>query len=132
MAGCMIYAPAGRSVHEGQHVQAFLNDRGRSELGPTVGVATRSVSGDVTAVGDSSVSLSVTATRSIDGAGYEWTGERVTLPLTLLDSVRAQRVSLIRSGLFAGALVAAVALIRAASSGGGSGGTQRSPGPSPQ
>ncbi len=132
MFACTVYAPAGRPARDGQGVQAFLNDLGRSQLGQTVGAGTRTVTGAVAAVGDSSLTLAVTATRSIDGADHEWTGEHVTLPLAMLDSVRVQRVSVVRSALFAGALVATVALIRAAFSGAGGGGSQRSPGPAPQ
>ncbi len=132
MFACTVYAPAGRPARDGQDVQAFLNDFGRSQLGQAVGAGTRTVTGAVAAVGDSSLTVAVIATRSIDGADHEWTGEHVTLPLAMLDSVRVQRISVVRSALFAGALVAAVALIRAAFSGGGSGGTQRSPGPAPQ
>ena len=131
-AGCYVYGPAGRPAREGQRVEAFLNDRGRSELGRFVGAGTRSIDGDVTALGDSSLTISVKRSRSIDGAESEWTGEQVALPLAMLDSVRVRRVSFARSALVVGIAAAAGVLIRGAFSGGVSGGPQRSPVPSPQ
>lgn len=131
-AGCYVYAPAGRQAREGERVELFLNDRGRSELGRLIGAGTRSIDGDVNALGDSSLTIAARHTRSIDGVEFEWSGEPVMLPLAMLDSVRVRRVSAARSALVVGAAVAAGVLIRGAFSGGGSGGPQRSPGPAPQ
>lgn len=133
LAACTAYAPAGRPARDGERVQLFLNDRGRTALGATVGAATRSVAGAVTSLADSSLTLAVSATRSINGAEYEWTGESVTVPLTMLDSVRVQHVSFVRTALVTGAVLGGVALIRAAFSNFGKGGDGgRSPSPSPQ
>ena len=85
LTACYTYAPATPAARGGQHVQAFLNDRGRIELGRTVGAGTRSIAGDVTTAGDSALTLSVSSTRSIDGTEYPWTGEHVTEPQALLE-----------------------------------------------
>lgn len=132
LTACYTYAPAATTARGGQHVQAFLNDRGRSELGRTVGAGTRSIAGAVTATGDSTLTLSVAMTRSIDGKEYQWTGEQVTLPLALLDSVRVQRVSIVRTTLAAAGFVAAIAAIHAAFGVGSTGGRNPSPIPTPQ
>lgn len=132
LTACYTYAPATTTARGGQRVQAFLNDRGRSELGRTVGAGTRSIYGGVSEVGDSALTLSVAMTRSIDGQEYPWTGEQVVVPLALLDSVRVQRVSVVRTGLAAAAFVAAIAAIHAAFGVGSTGGRNPSPIPTPQ
>ena len=132
LTACYTYGPAAPTPRDGQRVQVFLNDRGRSELGRAVGAATRSIAGDVTSAGDSALTLSVTATRSIDGTEYPWTGEKVTVPVALLDSVRVQRVSIVRSTLAVAGFVAAVAAIHAAFGVGSTGGRNPSPIPTPQ
>ena len=132
LTACYTYAPAAPTARGGQHVQVFLNDRGRSELGRAVGAGTRSITGNVTMAGDSALTLSVTSTRSIDGTEYPWTGERVSVPLALLDSVRVQRVSVGRSALVAAGFVAAIAAIHAAFGVGSTGGGNPSPIPTPQ
>jgi hypothetical protein len=132
LTACYTYGPATPTARGGQRVQVFLNDRGRSELGRTVGAGTRSIAGDVTTAGDSALTLSVTMTRSIDGTEYPWTGEQVTVPLAMLDSVRVQRVSVVRSTLAAAAFVAAIAAIHGAFGVGSTGGRNPSPIPTPQ
>ena len=132
LAGCYVYRPAAPQLRDGQEVQVFLNDRGRSELGATVGAGIRTLSGAVVQAGDSSIVLAVSRTRSIDGAEYEWTREHVSVRRLLLDSVRVRRVSVPRTVIVTGAVVAAAALVRTAFSAGSSGGSQRSPMPAPK
>lgn len=132
LTACYTYGPATTTARGGQRVQAFLNDRGRSELGRTVGAGTRSISGDVTAAGDSALTLSVAMTRSIDGTEYPWTGEQVTIALGQLDSVRVQRVSVVRTSLAMAGFLAAIAAIHAAFGVGSTGGRNPSPIPTPQ
>ena len=132
LTACYTYAPAAVKPRGGQRVQLFLNDRGRAELGRTVGAGTRSIAGDVMTAEDSALTLAVAMTRSIDGTEYPWTGERVSVPLTLIDSVRVQRLSLTRSAIAAAGFVAAIAAIHAAFGVGSTGGRNPAPIPTPQ
>lgn len=132
LAGCYVYGPAASQVRGGQEVQVFLNDRGRAELGKTVGAGTRTLSGAVVQAADSSVVLAVSGTRSIDGAEYEWTGEHVSIPRSLFDSVRVRRASVARTALLTAAVVGAAALVHTAFGTGANGGTNPTPAPAPK
>lgn len=132
LTACYTYAPAAVAARGGQRVQLFLNDRGRAELGRSVGAGTRSIAGDVMTAEDSVLTLAVAMTRSIDGMEYAWTGERVAVPLALVDSVRVQRLSLVRTTIAAAGFVAAIAAIHAAFGVGSTGGRNPAPIPTPQ
>jgi hypothetical protein len=130
ITACYSYSVAGPNLRGGQHVQLFLSDRGRVELGALLGAGTRSVSGDVADASDSTLQLRVSGTRTIDGAEYAWNGERVRISRALVDSVRVQRVAVARTALVAAGITGGALLVRAAFSGGLGGGGQRTPGTS--
>ncbi len=130
--GCYVYAAPSGAARPGQQVELFLSDRGRRELGATVGAATRSVAGRVAESSDSAVTLFVTETRSIRGDLDQWNRERVPIPTALLDSTKVQHLSIPRSAIAGGTLLAVAALVRAAFSHVSSGKDPGIPKPAPQ
>jgi hypothetical protein len=132
LTSCYTYASASVVPRLGDHVQLFLNDRGRAELRNAVGANTRSLTGRVTAAADSGVTLAVQESQSVTGVLSEWNGEGVRVPLVLLDSTRSQHFSVTRTALAAGAGAAVVALLQVAFSKVANGGSSRKPPPQPQ
>jgi hypothetical protein len=132
LTACYTYAPASVAPRPGDHVELFLNDRGRAELRTTVGANTRSLTGRVTAAADSGVTLAVQESQSVTGIVSDWNGEGVRVPLVLLDSTRLQHLSVTRTALAAGIAVGVVALLQVAFSTVANGGSSPKPPPPTQ
>lgn len=129
VAGCYVYAPARHPTGPGDKVRLFLNDRGRAELTALVGPSVRSLTGEIVAATDSQLTLSVRESASIRGVLSEWNGEQVAVRTALVDSLRAHRISPLRTAAAAVGGVAFVALVRSAFGGGSNGGSGPTSGP---
>lgn len=132
LAGCYVYAPSARPIAPGDDVRLFLNDRGRAELTALVGPSVRSLTGEIVAATDSQFTISVRESASIRGVSSEWNGEQVAVATALVDSLRAHRISPVRTAAAAVGGVAFVALVRSAFGGGSNGGSGPSSGPPTQ
>ena len=132
LTACYTYVPASVTPRPGDHVELFLNDRGRAELRNTVGANTRSLTGKVTATVDSGVTVAVQESKSVTGVLSEWNGEGVRVPLALLDSTRSQHFSMTRTALAAGAGAAVVALLHVVFNKVANGGSSTKPPPPTQ
>lgn len=132
VAGCYVYAPARHPIAAGDNVRLFLNDRGRAELTALVGPSVRSLTGEIVAATDSQLTISVRESASIRGVLSEWNGEQVAVGTALVDSLRAHRISPVRTAAAAVGGVAFVALVRSAFGGGSNGGSGPASGPPTQ
>ncbi|HEX3158655.1 MAG TPA: hypothetical protein VHQ45_09060 [Gemmatimonadaceae bacterium] len=113
----------------GTSVRVELTDRGRLDLAAVLGPRARGVDGRVTQRTDSAVVLNVEMVLRENGVEEGWLGEPVTLPQSAIAQVQREQVSGARSGLIAGGLVAAVALVAVAFGSDGKGATGQRPGP---
>lgn len=101
------------------HVQ--LTDAGATSLAQYLGPGVGYVDGRLLAQNDTSMSLAVSATTMRSGTEQIWKGETVSLPHSAIATVQQKKVSWWRSGLIAGAALAAVVsigLVKGGSTGG--------------
>ncbi len=123
--GCYgLYAPE-TSTLTGRDLELMLTDSGSAMLIPRVGASVEAVSGRLLTDSAGVYSLSVESTRRRDGVENGWRGERVDIPHALVASLAERRFSPARTTLFAGAITAALVVIKGIF--GGSGGSN-SPG----
>ena len=130
-SGCHSYTVVPASeLSPGASARVDLTDRGRLDLAPVLGPRASAVDGRVAQRTDSAVVLNVATVFRESGVEEGWRGEAVTLPQSTIAQVQLERVSSAKSGLFAGGLVAAVALAAVAFSGNSKAATGSRPGPS--
>jgi hypothetical protein len=128
-ASCTTYAPiTGSEAVPGNAVRVRLTGRGAVNVAPRIGPRARQLEGTIKEMTDSSLVLSVR--RVVRAAGGEDTygGGEIALRSEDFELVEASRVSMPRSILTAGALIASVFLV-ARGAGGSSSGTSGGPPP---
>jgi hypothetical protein len=77
---CHTYLPLQDTVPDkGPIVAIVLNDRGRVQSGPRLGPGIRRVEGAVLRQSDSTITLGVTRTLTLEGTPTTWTGEEVVI-----------------------------------------------------
>lgn len=132
LCGCYVSVPVNTpSPALGTKVEVQLTDDGSQSLARYLGRNVTGVDGRLVSANDSSLSLSVSQVSLSDGDDQFWKGEQVALPRNAIATIRQKKLSVWRSGLLAGALLAAVATAGSISSssaggprGGGTGSTQ--------
>lgn len=111
-SGCHTFLPIQESVPEqGLIVGVVLNDRGRVLVGERLGETVDRVDGVLTASSETSITLSVTRTRSLRGTHAVWTGESVVIPREGIRGFQERQFSRGRSVLLSVAIVVGVALV---------------------
>jgi len=113
LAGCYTYAPVDVSLGmpAERDVAVDLSDRGRYELGGSIGQSPARVEGRLLSASDTTLTLAVSSVSSIGGAKAPWAGEAVTVRRSGVASVQQRRLSKGRTALLIGALIGAAALI---------------------
>lgn len=132
LCGCYVSVPVNTpSPALGTKVEVTLTDDGSQSLARYLGRNVTGVDGRLVSANDSSLSLSVSQVSLSDGDDQFWKGEQVALPRNAIAAIRQKKLSVWRSSLLAGALLAAVATAGSISSsstggsrGGGTGSTQ--------
>ena len=120
LAGCHSYAATTvAAVPADARVRVELTDRASVDLASTLGPRTRHLRGRIVERADSALVLRVTAVQRDGVNEEEWRGEAVRLPLAAVAGIEREELSRARSGLFAGGVVAALALAVAMLGGGG-------------
>ncbi|MGZ9245112.1 MAG: hypothetical protein ACXW61_04850 [Gemmatirosa sp.] len=117
-AGCRSYAPVRPDGAAGRVVRVRLTPEGGSALAPTIGPRGTALEGTLIAADDSSVTMDVRAVTRASGDDEQWPGERVRVERRAVAGVDAVRMSVKRSALLAGGVVAALWLLRGALGGG--------------
>lgn len=122
--GCYATRPLLGVPDVGTPVIAALNDRGRVALADSLGPNVNEVEGTtVVRRGDSSVVLSLSRVRYINGEETRWNGERLTFDVGSLRGFQERRFSRARTGalvaITAGAIVAFIVTRQLVSGGGG-------------
>jgi hypothetical protein len=102
--GCYTYSAAPAAPAPGTHLVLGLTDRGRVELGDSVGPGASSIEGTTVMSTDSAYSLRVTKVSYLNGQSNEWTGEALLVPKNLVTNAREQRFSRSRSWVAAAAV----------------------------
>jgi hypothetical protein len=135
LAGCYTYAPVDTSAGApaDRDVAVDLTDRGRYELGGTIGQSPRRIEGRILATSDSTLTLAVRSVQSITGATSTWAGESLQVRRTGVSGVSARRLSRSRTALFVLAVATGFALVvtaglAIANNNGASGGDTGGPG----
>lgn len=119
LCGCYVSVPVNTpSPAIGTKVEVQLTDDGSQSLARYLGRNVTGVDGRLVSANDSSLSLSVSQVSLSDGDDQFWKGEQVALPRNTIATIRQKKLSVWRSGLLAGALLAAVATAGSISSGG--------------
>ena len=120
-AACYQYTafqPTSSTV--GKAVRVQLTDQGTAHLAAMVGPGADYVDGNLTAMTDSSFTLSLTALGRRNGTEEGWKGEAVTVSHLDVESIELRKASASKSAALTAALVGGAALI-ARSIGGGEG-----------
>jgi len=104
----------------GKAVRVQLTDQGTTHLAAMVGPGADYVDGNLTAMSDSSFTLSLTALGRRNGTEEGWKGEAVTVGHADVESIELRSASASKSAALTAALVGGAALI-ARSIGGGEG-----------
>jgi hypothetical protein len=101
LSGCYSYARVDGSSQPpvGATVAAEITDQGRVALADSLGPSPRRVEGRLVSASDSTITLAVTAVRSLQGDRTPWTGERVTLPRSSFSGVTQRRLSVARTAI---------------------------------
>jgi len=102
--GCYIYSAAPTAPPPGTHLVLGLTDRGRVELGDSVGPGASSIEGTAVLSTDSAYSLRVTKVSYLNGQSNSWTGEALLVPRSLVTNAREQRFSRSRTWITAAAV----------------------------
>lgn len=102
--GCYTYSAAPAAPSPGTHLVLDLTDRGRVELGDSVGPGASSIEGTSVMSTDSAYSLRVTKVSYLNGQSNNWTGEALLVPRSLITNAREQRFSRSRTWVAAAAV----------------------------
>jgi len=107
-SACYSYVPVTVSPVPGQEVALVITDRGRVALNERVGPDVDEIRGTLVDKTDSSYMLTMSEAVTLRRASTKWTGESVSVPITLVSGVREKRLSRTRSWLAAGGATAVV------------------------
>lgn len=129
LCGCYVTVPVNTpSPALGSNVVVQLTDDGSHSLAQYLGRHVTGVDGKLVSTSDSSLSLSVSQVSLSDGDDQFWKGEQVALPRNAIATIKQKKLSVWRSSLLAGALLAAVATAGTISSSGAGGARSNPPG----
>jgi len=133
-AGCYRYTPIDTPAQPslGADVRVVLTDAGAVALAPLIGNRVALVDGQLVAVADTSVTVSVTGTTDRLGVETTWRGEQVAIPRPMVDGFQRRTLDRGKSytvGGIAAGLVAVVGIgfTIAGDGGGGKGGQGGTP-----
>lgn len=119
LCGCYVSVPINSPTPvSGTSVEVELTDDGSQSLAQYLGRNVTGVDGRLVSANDSSLALSVSQVSLRSGDSQFWKGEQVALPRNAIATIRQKRLSVWRSGLLAGAILAAAATVGSVSSGG--------------
>jgi hypothetical protein len=126
LTACYTQAPVDLSMSApaNAEVAVEISDRGRYELGGSIGESPRIVEGRLVSASDSALTVAVRNVIAIGGGRTQWAGERVQIRRTGVSQVSERKLSRSRSFLAAAAVVAGVVAVfvtTALIGGGGSG-----------
>ncbi len=133
-AGCYNYYPLENPAPaSGTRVAAELTDAGSIEMSSQIGPGVTSVHGEVVESSSDALTLALTSVMGRNEQVMSWNGEQVRIPLTTVALVQQRRFALVKSILFAGAIVgglfAATQAFESGDRGGGGPGGGGDPGP---
>jgi hypothetical protein len=111
LAGCYASMPVRGTPQAGSRVVLDLNDRGRVALGDQIGPSAAAVEGEVASATDSSYSLRVRSVTYLNGQSNRWSGEPLTVPVSLVSQSTQRTFSRSRTAILGAAAVAALALL---------------------
>lgn len=105
--GCYTAVPiGGDSARTGTRIAVELTDAGTVDMASQVGPRIHTLVGDVSAVSDSTVTLSMRSATDVRGIESLWQGEQVTVKRSDVASVGERRLSPGRTAVFSVILVA--------------------------
>ena len=113
-----LYAPQSSQL-SGRNLELMLTDSGSVMLIPRVGASVQAIAGRLLSDSAGVYALSVESTRRRDGIENGWRGERVEVPHVFVASLAERRFSAARTTLFAGAMTAALVIIKGIFAGSG-------------
>jgi hypothetical protein len=112
LTGCYRYVPvAPAELQPGGELQVDLGDRGTAELARWIGPRGASITGRVTAVSDSGVTLAVSDVTRINGSTEPWRGEPVLVPRDYAERWRTKHFDRKRTWLVGAGTVAVLMAI---------------------
>jgi hypothetical protein len=120
--GCYTVLPITSSPPPaGTDLVLTLTDQGSSAMAAVIGPKSSGISGKYLGESSDSLYLGVSAVSQQDGNEQFWKGERVGVPRSAIATMRERKISMAKSALVAGAVVAALIGVSAAVSNGGAG-----------
>lgn len=109
LSGCYSYSTAlSDQPTPGTELAVTLNDRGRVGLEPLLGPEVWQVEGSLVAADDSTVTLRMAKTSTLEHTEMHWAGETVTLRKDYLRSMMGRQFSASRTIILAGTATAGV------------------------
>ena len=107
--GCYTAVPiGGESARTGTRISVELTDAGTVDMASQVGPRIHTLVGDVGAVSDSTIILSMRSATDVRGIESLWQGEQVTVKRSDVSSVAERRLSPGRTAAFSAILLAGV------------------------
>lgn len=110
--GCYSYLPVQSAPPAGkdlERVAIVVNDRGRVLLADRVGPLVEQIEGRIDKRENGSITMAVFRVKDVRGDYSTWTGEQVQIPDDAVLGYRPRKVSKIKTALFVGVVVAAIA-----------------------
>lgn len=109
--GCYTYRQVAEgTLPPGSNVVLGITDRGRQEVGESVGPGALRIRGHLVSATDSSYVLRVSSVQFINGRTTKWSGEQVVVSRDHVGSIAEQRYSRARTWMTIGGVAAGVAL----------------------
>ncbi len=110
--GCYSYLPvqsAPPQTKGDDRVAIVINDRGRALLSERVAPLVDQIEGRIDKRENGSITMAVFRVKDVRGNYSTWTGEQVQIPDEAVLGYRPRKVSTIKTALFVGVVVAAIA-----------------------
>lgn len=130
-SGCYTYTPMPAAPAPGTVLVLPLNDQGRLTLGPSVGPAAQTIEGTLQSRSDSAFVVSVNSVSYFNGGSNKWSGEPLTIGMSLVQDVKERQFSRSKTWLVAGAAAAAFLTFALSRSLFSSSSPERQPNPGP-
>lgn len=111
LAGCYATVPVTSVPAPGETVLLDLTDRGRLQLGDQIGPSATRIEGIIEAPSDSVYLLRVSEVSYLNGQHNKWSGERLSVPSSLVATAQTRSFSRARTTAVGGGIVGAVILL---------------------
>lgn len=120
--GCYTVEPLVTTARPGQELVVQLSDAGTAQLAQYLGPGVAVINGRFISATTDTLKLAVSSAETRTGDAHFWQGEEVAVSKNLVATLSERKISLLKSGVAAGAAVVGALLFRVGFGGSGSSG----------